>query len=256
MTDCPPRLRGDLSKWLCQIDTGVYVGRVSSRVRDALWKRICENLKQGRATMVYTTNGEQKMEFCVHNSIWTPVDFDGIKLMRRPLPQGSEQQEKLKAGFSQAAQRRIAQKTHEAKAREKQPYVILDLETTGLKPERDSVIEVAALRVEPDGSVRKFSHLVQYAGKLPDVITQLTGITEELLQGQGIPMSDALDQLLEWMGNDTVVGYNIRFDMEFIRQACIQSGRLPPANRCLDLLSLARRKVYGVTNVNLNISKL
>ena len=39
MTNCPPKLRGDLSKWLCEINTGVYVGNVSSRVRDALWER-------------------------------------------------------------------------------------------------------------------------------------------------------------------------------------------------------------------------
>ena len=47
MTNCPPRLRGDLSKWLCEINTGVYVGNVSSRVRDAVWDRVCQNLKNG-----------------------------------------------------------------------------------------------------------------------------------------------------------------------------------------------------------------
>ena len=36
MTNCPPSLRGDLSKWLCEINTGVYVGNVSGRVRDAM----------------------------------------------------------------------------------------------------------------------------------------------------------------------------------------------------------------------------
>ena len=49
MTNCPPRLRGDLSKWLCEINTGVYVGNVSSRVRDAVWDRVCQNLKNGQA---------------------------------------------------------------------------------------------------------------------------------------------------------------------------------------------------------------
>ena len=51
MTNCPPSLRGDLSKWLCEINTGVYVGNVSSRVRDAIWDRVCENLKNGQATL-------------------------------------------------------------------------------------------------------------------------------------------------------------------------------------------------------------
>ena len=50
LTDCPPRLRGDLSKWLLEISTGVYVGQLSKRVREELWKRICDNLPRGRAT--------------------------------------------------------------------------------------------------------------------------------------------------------------------------------------------------------------
>jgi CRISPR-associated endoribonuclease Cas2 subtype I-E len=65
------RLRGDLSKWLQEINTGVYVGNVNSRVRDAIWNRVCENLKTGRATMVFSTNNEQKMDFRVHNTLWT-----------------------------------------------------------------------------------------------------------------------------------------------------------------------------------------
>ena len=44
LTDCPPKLRGDLSKWLCEINTGVYVGNLSGRVRDELWERVCSNL--------------------------------------------------------------------------------------------------------------------------------------------------------------------------------------------------------------------
>ena len=45
LTDCPPKLRGDLSKWFFEINTGVYVGNVSARVRERIWKRICENIK-------------------------------------------------------------------------------------------------------------------------------------------------------------------------------------------------------------------
>ena len=61
MTNCPPNLRGDLSKWLCEINTGVYVGNVSSRVRDANWDRDCENLKNGQATLVFNTNNEHQL---------------------------------------------------------------------------------------------------------------------------------------------------------------------------------------------------
>ena len=86
LSDCPPKVRGDLSKWLCEINTGVFVGNVSSRVREEVWQRICENIKSGQATMVFSAPGEQKMDFRVHNTTWEPVELDGIKLMRRPLP--------------------------------------------------------------------------------------------------------------------------------------------------------------------------
>ena len=53
LTDCPPKLRGDLTKWLLEINTGVYVGKINARVREELWKRICDNIKSGRATMSF-----------------------------------------------------------------------------------------------------------------------------------------------------------------------------------------------------------
>ena len=53
LTDCPPKLRGDLSKWLCEINTGVYVGNLSSRVRDELWERVCSHLRTGKVTGVF-----------------------------------------------------------------------------------------------------------------------------------------------------------------------------------------------------------
>ena len=78
LTDCPPKVQGDLSKWLLEISTGVYVGNLSARVRTELWGRICEHVKVGRATMVYSSNGEQKLDFAVHNTTWVPVDYDEV----------------------------------------------------------------------------------------------------------------------------------------------------------------------------------
>ena len=105
MTNCPPKLRGDLSKWLLEINTGVYVGHVNARVREALWQRICENIRDGQATMVFTTNNEQHMDFYVHNTSWKPVDLDGIKLMKHPDKTSYMAEDELKHGFSTEAKR-------------------------------------------------------------------------------------------------------------------------------------------------------
>ena len=52
----PERLRGHLTRWLMEISPGVYVGKVSARVRELLWEQIRENCKHGRAIMAYTTD--------------------------------------------------------------------------------------------------------------------------------------------------------------------------------------------------------
>ena len=178
MTNCPPKLRGDLSKWLCEINTGVYVGNVSSRVRDALWERVCQNLKNGQATLVFTAAGEQRKDFRTHNTSWEAVDFDGIKLMRRPLPQTQQSQIDLKPGFSKAAQQQMARKAGRTRPGTGD-YTVIDLETTGLKAASDSIIEYGALRVRDGAPVEELTMLVCGAEKIQPEITALTGLSEQ-----------------------------------------------------------------------------
>ena len=149
MTNCPPRLRGDLSKWLCEINTGVYVGNVSSRVRDAVWDRVCQNLKNGQATLVYTAAGEQRMEFRTHNTSWEAVDFDGIKLMRRPLPQTQTEAMDLKPGFSKAAKYQMAQKMAQrtAEAGKNDYYSDRPGNDRPARGSLDSIVEYVTIRV-------------------------------------------------------------------------------------------------------------
>ena len=239
MTNCPPKLRGDLSKWLCEINTGVYVGNVSSRVRDALWERVCQNLKNGQATMVFTTAGEQRMDFRTHNTTWEMVDFDGIKLMRRPLPQMEQNQLDLRPGFSKAAQWQAARKAGRTQ-RGRADYTVIDLETTGLKAASDAIIEYGALRVRDGVPVEELTMLVCGVEKVPAEITALTGLS-----------AAALQRFLTFLGKDPLVGHNIAFDLEFLRMACKQYGFPILTNHQTDLAQLARRKLSRVANYKL-----
>ena len=250
MTNCPPRLRGDLSKWLCEINTGVYVGNASSRVRDALWDRVCQNLKNGQATLVFTTAGEQRMDFRTHNTTWEAVDFDGIKLMRRPLPQAEQNQIDLKPGFSKAAQQQYARRAGKPRTPKKETYPVIDLETTGLQAASDAIIEYGALRVRDGAPAEELSLLARCGTPLPAVITELTGLRDEDLQ-QGMEERAALEQFLAFIGNDPLVGHNISFDMEFLRAACRRQGLPAPASHCTDLMQLARRRLSRVPNYKL-----
>ena len=108
LSDCPPKLRGDMTKWFVEVNTGVYVGNMTARVRDELWDRITENIAHGHATMMFTTNDEQHMDFRVHNSYWEVADYDGIRLMRRPAPAARADASAKKQGFSKASKNKLS----------------------------------------------------------------------------------------------------------------------------------------------------
>lgn len=83
LTAVPPGLRGHLTRWLLEISPGVFVGNISPRVRDLMWQRIVEFVAEGRAIMVHSAHNEQRLAFQVHGHDWTPIDHDGLMLMRR-----------------------------------------------------------------------------------------------------------------------------------------------------------------------------
>lgn len=111
LSACPPGLRGYLTRWLMEISAGVFMGRVSARVRDQVWERSVSMVGSGRAILVHPANNEQGMEFKVHGHHWEPVDIDGISLMMRPHPGQARPRTEAgssppKTGWSKAAKRR------------------------------------------------------------------------------------------------------------------------------------------------------
>ncbi|MFV0429608.1 MAG: type I-E CRISPR-associated endoribonuclease Cas2e [Arachnia sp.] len=108
LTACPAGLRGHLTRWLLEISPGVFVGNVPVRIRDLLWLRVLEMAKDGRALMVHNTQGEQRLEFKVHNHDWQVTDLDGLKLMLRP--NDGELRNPMRRGWSNASRRRRARR--------------------------------------------------------------------------------------------------------------------------------------------------
>lgn len=109
LSACPEGLRGDLSKWLLEISAGVFVGFVSARVRELLWERIIELAKDGRAIMVHSTRGEQRMAFRVYRNQWQPVDMDGVTMILKPAHKNEVSAEPdVRPGWSNASKYRKA----------------------------------------------------------------------------------------------------------------------------------------------------
>jgi len=108
LTACPSGLRGHLTRWFLEISAGVFVGHVSARVRDLMWERVMELSKDGRAIMVYSARGEQRLAFKVHRHDWKTVDMDGVQLMLRPTDDSKAGTPQLRAGWSNASKYRMA----------------------------------------------------------------------------------------------------------------------------------------------------
>ena len=88
LASVPPGLRGMTTRWLLEIAPGVFVGRLSQRMRTTLWRRVMRHVGEGSALLVWRSPGEQGLEFLRWNYPWESVDFDGLMLMARPTAPG------------------------------------------------------------------------------------------------------------------------------------------------------------------------
>lgn len=250
LSNCPPKLRGDLTKWLIEIDTGVFVGNLNARVRDAVWNRICENIKNGRASMAFAANCEQKLDFRIHNTEWEPVDYDGIKLVRRNTTRSDDKKYKENSIAVTNHINRLAQKKRKSSENYGR-YIVVDIETTGLKDE-DQIIEIGAVMVVNGEINSKFSALIQCDITIPDEISKLTGITSSVLKEKGISPKKAIKQFLDFCGNDILVGHNIDFDMRFLQISCKNNGFPTIKNRTVDTMILAKKKIGHASRYSLS----
>lgn len=95
--NAPPRLRGRLAVWLIEIRAGVYVGDLSKRVREMIWRQVEVGCCDGNAVMAWTTNTESGFDFVtIGKNRRMPVEMDGIKLVSFLPPEsgGDENGEK------------------------------------------------------------------------------------------------------------------------------------------------------------------
>ena len=104
-------------------------------------------------------------------------------------------------------------------------FVVFDLETTGLSAATDEIIEFGAIRVARNAECHlTFQSLVKPNCKVSARITQITGITQGMLNAQGRPISEVLPLFLEFVGGCPLVAFNAPFDMGFLRQAVKRCG--------------------------------
>ena len=90
--------------------------------------------------------------------------------------------------------------------------VALDIETTGLDARKDAIIEIGAVRFNESRVEDEWHTLIHPGRSIPPFITQLTGITDQMVL-RAPPIRDKLDDLVHFVGNDPILGQNITFDL-------------------------------------------
>ena len=124
-------------------------------------------------------------------------------------------------------------------------FVVVDLETTGLKPGKAAITEVAAVQISNGELSEEFHTLVNPGHHVPTMITRLTGITDDMLQNQ--PRIDAIfPQLHSFLSSSVIVAHNVDFDVSFLNFDAQRLLSTPLLNPSLCTVRLARRLLPGL----------
>jgi len=117
-------------------------------------------------------------------------------------------------------------------------YVVFDIETTGFSAVTDRIIEIGAVKVEDGKITDKFSTFVNPKRPIPFRITELTGITDEMVIGS-LDIETILPQFIEFIGDAVLVAHNASFDVGFIEQNC-KRQKIEADFTYVDTVALAR----------------
>lgn len=132
-------------------------------------------------------------------------------------------------------------------------FVVIDVETTGLSAFEDEIIEIGALKVNKDSDQHQtFQTLIKPTKKITQKITDINGITNEMVEKDGVALNEALEALKQFIGDLPVVAYNIDFDKEFINIAAERLGMKKIIKRGRCALKIARKAFPGLKSYKLS----
>ncbi len=133
------------------------------------------------------------------------------------------------------------------------PIVMLDFETTGLSPVMgDRITEVAALRIVDGRVTERYVSLINCNVRIPAFITQLTGISQAMVD-RAPPVHQVLPELLDFIGGDTLSAHNASFDEKFLKAEAERLGMATGHCALVCSLKLSRRVFPGMPSYKLGM---
>ena len=123
-------------------------------------------------------------------------------------------------------------------------FVAIDVETTGLSPTANELIEVSAIKYDGNKKIDTFSTLIKPKVRIPYHITNITGITNDMVESYP-EVEEVMPMLVEFIGNHPIVAHNANFDYKFIQS---YSNNSFSKNTLIDTVSIGRRLYPNLPN--------
>lgn len=132
-----------------------------------------------------------------------------------------------------------------------QTFVVFDIETTGLSPSTDKITEIGAVKIKNREITERFSELVNPQMPIPSKITELTGISNDMVRNSRT-IEQVLPDFLEFAEGSMLVAHNSDFDTGFIREACRRQDRTYSL-KALDTVAISRALLPELKRHKLNV---
>lgn len=134
------------------------------------------------------------------------------------------------------------------KRKKEAKFVAVDVETTGLSPLYNELIEVSAIKYEGAKKIDTFSTLIKPKKEISSTITNITGITNKMLENAP-ELDKVMPELVNFIGDNPIVAHNANFDYSFLQN---NSNRSFTKNKVIDTVAISREMLPNLPNHKLN----
>jgi len=130
------------------------------------------------------------------------------------------------------------------------PFTVFDIETTGCSQYRDRIVELAAVRLDADGTLSRFSSLVHPGMRVPPQAVKIHGIDDEMLR-DAPSFKELAPRFLEFASGSKLVAHNARFDLSFLQESLLREGLPLWEGGAYDSIVIVRKAYPGLPSYSL-----
>ena len=130
------------------------------------------------------------------------------------------------------------------------PFTVFDVETTGMSPARDRIVQIGAVRIDRDGYISRFQSFINPGIKIPCGVISVHHITDEMVASAPV-FARAGRDFMDFASGSTLVAHNARFDLGFLQESLARCGLPLWKGRTLDTLRLIKTTHPGLPSYKL-----